>query len=471
MKLRHLIYLLLLFSPLTGWSQKTWTLRECIEQALNKNPAVKQSDLEADIAGEQLKQAKANIYPNLNGIATNNYNFGQRIDPFTNQFATSRVRSNSFSLNANVDLFRGFQIRNTIQQRDLEQVAARYRSDEIKNDLSLTVANVYLQVLLNQELVRLAEEQLLITRQQLQRSEALAEAGSIPRGDLLNLTAQQAREEVNLVNARNQLTLSFLNLRQLMLLGPEESLSIESPEFDMDQVNSAALSPEFLYLQSLENLPQIKRAEYQLKGSEKAVEVAKGSRSPVLSLGASYGTGYSGLREEVIGTQFAGQVLIGETTTGVPVYANQYASDTRVTPFGDQLENNLNQTVGLSLTIPIFNNFSSRTSINIAEMRREIASYALEQEQIDLRNDIETASADAGASLANYKASEVTVEALEESFRYSQEKYDAGLINILEYNIEKNNLTRARSELLQAKYDYIFKTKILDFFQGKPITL
>jgi outer membrane protein len=456
---------------LQGKTQKLWTLSECIQEALNNNIGVKQSELDIKIAAENVRQSKGALLPSLNANATNNYNFGQRIDPFTNEFASTRVRSNSFSLNTSVDLFNGFQNQRSIQQQHFNYEASKYRSERIKNDLALQVANTFLQILLNQELLQLAKNQRDLSIQQVQQRKVLVDAGSLTEGDLLTIESQLAQEELNVTNNENQLHLGVLRLKQLMLFDLNEEFLISFPNLEQITPNIENQPISLIYENALQQMPIIKDAEYQLKSSEKSIQIAKGQQSPSLLLGASYGTGYSGAREQIIGAVFAGQSQIGTTTTGIPVVTDNYQSLTETVPFGDQLENNLNQTIGLSLIIPIFNGFSTRSTIARARLQNERASYQLEQTKIDLRNDIETAHADARIALKNYEANEKALTSMEKSFEYSQKRFENGLMTAVEFNTEKNNLFRTKSQLIQAKYDFVFKMKILDFFQGKPLSL
>jgi outer membrane protein len=438
---------------------------------MNNNIGVKQSEVDINIASENVKQAKGNLMPSLNANATNNYNFGQRIDPFTNQFASTRVRSNSFALNASADLFNGFQNQNNLKQQRFNYEASRYRSERIKNDLALQVANTYLQILRNQELLQLAIRQRDLAAQQVIIQQKRVDAGSLPQGEALLVESQLATEEANVVALENQLHLSFLGLKQLMVMDPDSELKIVAPDVATLHPQLEQQPVSLVYENALRNMPAIKGAEYQLKSSETGIKIAKGQNSPSLVLGASYGTGYSGAREQVIGSVFAGQSTIGTTTTGIPVVTDNYRSLTETVPFSDQLENNLNQTVGLSLFIPIFNGFSTRADISRAKLQHESANLQLEQARIDLRNDVETAHADANAALANFRSNEKALVAMEKSFDYSQQRFESGLMTAVDLNAERNRLYTTQSQLIQAKYQFLFTTKILDFFQGKPLEL
>lgn len=442
-----LLWLMLLsfFSPLSA-QDKVWSLEECINYAIENNIQVQTSDLNRALAKQNLVQSKYNTLPDLNGSASHVYNFGQTIDPFTNQFATTQVRSNNFSLNSSLTLFNGFQTLNTVRRNQASLESSRYDLEKMKNDISLNVANFYLQILFNTELVRNAENQLQVTSVQIDRISKLVEAGSMPEGNLREIEAQYASEELQLINAKNQLRLSTLNLAQLLRLDNAEDFEVVKPNLDSFQGVSDLVSPGALYLTAVDIMPEIKSAEYGFYSSKKAKEIAQGGYGPRLSVTGRIGSGFSENNKEFVDGEF------------------------RVKPFGDQLDDNFNTSVGFQLNIPLFNGMAARTGVQRAKLNMQIAELTLENTKLQLRQDIESAHNDAVAALKRYKAAEKSVNALTLSFNYTKQRFDVGLLNSFDFNNEKNRLTNAESELLQAKYDYIFKTKVLDFYQGKALT-
>lgn len=464
-------FLTLLLTLFSVSGQTVWTLEDCINHALDNNIQIKQQRLQVDVARENLVQSRANRFPNLNAGASHGYNFGRTIDPFTNEFAMESVRSNNFNISSAVTLFNGFQIHNSIEQQEIELSARRFDVETMENDISLAVASAYLQILFSLELVEIAFNQLEITRQQVLRTSQLVEAGTLPRGSLFTVEAQAAGEELQLVNAQNQLDIAYLNLAQLLDLSGEDSFEIAIPEITIMPDEDLTQSPMQIYQTAVLQQPDVRAADARVASAEKGLLIARGGRSPSLSLRGSYGTGYSGASREVVETIIGEPRQIGVTETGVPVFAPSFDVETRVKPFGDQLNDNLNRSISVFLSIPIFNNFQTRATIGRSQIALENARLGHQLVRDQLFKTIQQAHADAQAALKRYTATETNVTALEESFRYTEQRFNVGMVNSLEYNDAKNRLTAAQSELLQAKYEFVFRVKVLDFYLGIPITI
>ena len=275
---------------------KIWTLEDCINYALDNNISVKKQDLLINTQEESLLQSKLGILPNLNGYASHGYNWGQRVDPFTNEFATDRVRSNNLYLQGDLNLFSGLQQLNLIKRNMLNLKSAQYDADYYKDEISISVATQYLQTLFYMEFVAMAKNQIDITRQQVERTKKLVDAGTLAKGDLLTIEAQFASEELSVVEAENNLALSYLNLTQLLELPSTKGFEIEKPELGLiDQPE--IFTPEQIYEIAVEARPEIKSAEVKLESSEKSLSIARGGYYPSLSLNGSLGSGYSGANE------------------------------------------------------------------------------------------------------------------------------------------------------------------------------
>lgn len=451
---------------------KVWTLEDCIQYALENNIQVQQIELSQKLSEYDLKQAKYNVLPDLNGFATHAYNFGQTIDPFTNQFANTQVRSNSFSLSSTFTIFNGFRNINTIKRNQAQQQAAEYDLEKMKNDISLNIANSFLAILFNKELLKNAQAQIRVTQQQIDRIQKQVQAGALPDGALKDINAQFAGEELNVVNAENQLNISKLTLTQLLRLESFEDFEILSPNLSNFDGVRELISPGALYLSALETMPEVKSAEYNLYTAHKNTQIARSGYMPTFSVSGSIGTGFSGANREVIGLRDPQIIQTNDftrsgedifTTTATPVFQNK--------SFTDQFSDNENKSIRFSLAIPIFNRFSARIGVQRAKIQEQVADLNYESAKLTLRQNIESAHNDASAALKRYKAAEKSVAALETSFAYTQERFNVGIINSFDFNNEKNRLINAQSELLQAKYNYIFSTKVLDFYQGSGISL
>ncbi len=479
---RLLIFLFLLpwWNGLSGQDTtdqgKAWSLRECINYAQEHNIELRKNELQVERTFIDHQQTKYNLLPDLNGFASHGYNWGQTIDQFTNTFATERVRNNSFSLSSSITLFNGLRQYNDIKRSEYELQSGRYNIQKMKDDLAMNIATTYLQVLFSKELVQNAEQQVAISRLQVERMQKLEKAGQRAKGDLLDMESQLENEKLNLVKAENDLQLTRLRLTQLLqLTGTEaQEFRIEEPELK-DEMLPGQLKdrPQQVYEQALATMPAVKGAEAGIKSSAKQVAMAQGSRSPVLTVSGSYGTGYSGARKEAVGTpEIDGYDTLGFTVpSGEVVAVPSYEEpETQTIAFGEQFTDNLNQTLTFRLTLPIFTRMSTHNSIQKAKLARQQAELELESVKNSLRQDIRQAYNDALAARRKFQAAQKAVEAMEESFRYSEMRYEQGLITTVEYTDAKTNLAKARSDLLQAKYDHLFKTRILKFYKGEPLT-
>ena len=465
------ILLILITISLFARAQKIWTLEDCIKYAYENNIQIKQQGLNSEVKQLDYIQSMTGMLPNLNASGSHTYNFGRTIDMYTNTFATSKVQSNNFYISSSVTLFDGFQLLNSVKQKKLEKAAAAYDLEKIKNDMALTIATAYLQILFNYEYLEVKQNQLAITKQQVERTKILVEAGSLSKSNLFSLDAQYASEELQFVNAKNQLDLSYLTLAQLLDLTSIVGFEIERPQLDLSTISLPVQTAEYIYNTSLQLQPEIKSAEIKLKSAFKGLSIARGSMYPNVSLRGSYGTGYSGASKEITDVVLADYIPIGVTQSQEIVYGPTFDYITKIKPFKNQLKDNLNQSIGLTLSMPIFNGLQSRTAIIKSKIMIENADYSLQTSKNQLNKSIQQAYADALSSYNRYQAAMKSVQAYEESFKYMEQRYNQEMLNLIDYNDAKNKLSNAKSELLQSKYEFVFRIKVLDFYQGKPISI
>ncbi len=427
-----------------------WSLQMCIDYALKNNLNIKQQQLNADINTATYLQSKAEILPSLNGSVSHDYNFGRFLDIGSGKFTDKQTMTENFSLSSNVTLFSGLQTYNRIKQEQYSLAASKLDVEKMRNDITLNVATAFLQILFNDELLENAKRQHDLTNQQVERTKAMVDIGARAKGDLLDMQAQLASDEVNISNSQNNLDISYLNLAQLLDLDSTGNFRIDKPQLPDPGNTMLSVSPSAIYTSALTSQPQIKSALFQQKSSERALAVAKGAISPRLTLNGNYGSRFSELNKKPVDPldPFGPYIII---------------------PFNDQLDQNIYKYIGLSLSVPIFNNLQTRTSIERSKISVLNAKYNLELTQNELRKTIEQAYADASGALKSYNASQRSVEAMEEATKYAEEKFNVGAVSALDYNDMKNRLNRSKSDLLQAKYNYIFKSKVLDFYMGKPI--
>jgi outer membrane protein len=460
--------------PASKQSAKVWSLHECIDYALANNIQVKQQQLNEQVAKINLLQSNLSLFPGIEADASHGYNYGRTIDMFTNQFASSTVRTDNYYLSSSITVFNGFQLLNTIKQNRINLQASQYDLDKMMNDISLNIATAYLQILYNIELLNNAQNQLDVTNQQVGRTKKLVEAGTVAKGDLLTLEAQSASEDLNVVTTQNNLDLSYLSLSQMLNLSSPDSFKIAIPQIDMAFETAVLLTPEQVYAYAMNTQPEIKSAELKVQSSEIGLSVARGMRSPNISLRGSLGTGFSGDSKQIKGTpSFSGLDTIGYTysTTPVAVVQPQLAYQTETVPFSDQIKQNFNKSISLNLSMPIFSGWRTNGTISKAKIAVQSAQYTLQTTKNTLFQSIQQAYADATAARNKYKSSQKSVDALKEAFKYAEQKYNVGLVNSVDYDDAKNKLAEAQSNLLQAKYEFVFRLKILDFYMGKPIEL
>lgn len=448
-----------------------WTLEECIVYARENNIRLKQQELDTRFMENNLFKSKMDLLPDINATASQNYSYGRALDETTYEFTENQeVASTNVNFNSRVTLFNGFQQINIIRQEQFNLMASLQRLEQFKNNLSLNIASAYLQILFSVELLEIAENQLEVTNLQVDRTTRLVDAGSLPRGSLFEIQSQAAAEEVQIINARNQLDIDYLNLAQLLDLDTLDSFAIYTPEFGDIGEDEIMHTPREIFETALNVLPEIKVAGYNLKSAEKGLAIARGGRYPSLYMGLSYGTGYSDIRQRVISTEEV-TLPVGQTINGVPVTTTSEIPVFGNYPFADQMGDNASTVISFSLNVPIFNGWMVNNSISNSKLNVLNEKYELENTEKDLYKEIQQAYADALGARKKYVASAKALEAMKESFKYTEQKYEVGLVNAFDYNAAKNQLSRTESDLLQAKYDYIFRTKILDYYRGIPITL
>ncbi len=457
-------------------AQDYWDLQRCIDYAFQNNIVVQQTRVGIDRSEINRDQSRYELLPTFNAGANHGYNWGQRIDPFTNQFASERVRSNNFFVGTNVDVFNGFNRMKTMKQTEEELAASRYDYERILNDISMQIALAYLQVLLNKENVKISQNQVDITKKQSDRMKQLVDAGAEPLGSYYDLLSQQAQEELTLVNNENAVILSRLSLMQLLQLSQNEAPDFEvvTPEFDDVGIELIANTSEDIYLRAKSSMPEVKAADSRRRAAEFALDASRGLLYPTISLSGAIGTGYSGINQEPAGDPSFDFIPIGTVVgTGQVVQSiipQPIIDDFRTKSFQDQMSDNFNQNVFVNLSIPIFNGLGARSNMNRAKINQIEADLNYSDVTNQLRFNVEQAYADARAALNSYMAAKKAVEALAESFKYAEIRYQQSVINVVDYNNIKTQYTNAQSNLVNAKYDFVFRSKILDFYLGNPIS-
>ncbi len=455
-------------------AQQRWTLQQCIARADERNLAVLNAALDAQLADQNKERAYWDLLPDLNAVATHGYNYGRVIDRFTNTFATDRVRTNNFYLSSQVDLFRGLAKQHGIKQARFDAEAAMKAVEAARNDVRVAVVQAFLNVLGLRERITAAEAQAANTREQIERARALVEAGRMARAEQLTLEAQLAQEEFNITDVRNQHDQQLLTLGRTMQLEADEqrTFDIAAPAISDLNVLAPTASEQQVLDQVLRTHPAYAQAGLQVQSAERSVAIAQAGRMPSLSLSGSLGTGYSGRDVRTVGGPVIGDpVAIGSTAGGEVVYAPNVSYRTELTPFNAQLDQNLNESIGFTLSIPIFNNMRNRYAVQQARVQHEKARNGL----ISLRNDLQRNVLDAlvqqRSAHRQFVAATKAVESGTVALQYAQERYDQGTITVIELNTAKTTLSNSTANLINAKYQYLMASKYLDILQGLPVVL
>lgn len=453
---------------LTAGSQSAWDLQTCINYAINHNISLKQSALNNEINKNNADQSKGAIIPSVNAGASHIYNIGKTIDRFTNTFANTQVLSQNFYLTSSVVLWSGLAQYNNIRATEYTYLSGVELLKQQQNDLALNVANAYIGVIFSEEIFKISQNQYSVTAEQLERTVKLVEAGSVAKSVEYDIRAQLANELLNVTTAENNFHISMLTLRQLMNLDSVANFTIARPELNMQESQLLENNVQYIYESSLKTQPSIKSSEYSILSAESYLRVARGRVSPSLSFNASMGTGTSGLDRRVVGYSPATYTLGYVPNFGLITYDAQEPILEKK-PFRDQFKDNINKSLGFTLNIPLYNGLQTHTAIKNAKIQAMNARFSQDLTKQNLYKNISQAHANAKAALDKYNASRISVEAASESFKYAQQKFNAGVISAIDFSTSKNRLYAAESNLLQAKYDYVFKLKVLDYYQGKPL--
>lgn len=452
---------------------KKWTLEECVTYAIQNNISIKQSELDSKMALIDKKSAVGRFLPSLNASASHSWNIGLNQDITTGLLQNKTTQFTSAGANVGIDIYRGLQNQNTLRKANLSIVAAKYQLVKMQEDVALNVANAFLQVLFNKENLKVQKEQLRINEKQYARSEELVKAGSIPRGDLLDVKATLALNNQNVITAENSLLISKLSLSHLLQLKDFENFDVVDDTDVKDANNIMAQTPSAIYEKAFEGRTELKIARTNLEIAEKNVAIAKGAFQPTLQGFYSFNSrvAYSDRVTGVIPNASNPTSIVGfvEGTNQNVLSPNFTRVLGNPAPFFDQFNTNKGQSFGMQLSVPVFNGFSARNNVERSKVSLERSKIAVEQQNLDLQRNVYTAFADAKGALNAYESSVAALEARQGAYNYATEKYSVGLMNSFDFNQSQTLLTNAQSEVLRTKYDYIFKIKILEFYFGIPL--
>lgn len=438
-----------LFGLATQAQSKKWTLEECVNYAVQNNISIKQTELDSKTAMIDKKGAIGNFLPSVNANASHSWNIGLNQDITTGLLRNQTSQFTSAGASVGIDIYKGLQNQNTLRKANLSIIAAKYQLLKMREDVALNVANAFLQILFNKENLKVQQEQKAFNEKQYSRSEELVKAGSIPRGDLLDIKATVASNNQTVIAADNALLISKLSLAQLLQLKDFENFDVIDNTSVKDENNILAQTPTAIYDKAKESRTELKIAQTNLEIAEKNVAIAKGGFQPAVQGFYNFNTRVS----------YADVISV---SNGVVVTS-------AAPPFWTQFSDNKGQSFGAQLSIPIFNGFSARNNVERSKVSLEKSKIALEQQDLDLQRNVYTAFTDAKGALNAHESSIAALESRQESYNYAKEKYAVGLMNSFDFNQSQTLLSNAQSEVIRTKYDYIFKIKILEFYFGIPI--
>ncbi|OXA79686.1 TolC family protein [Flavobacterium frigidimaris] len=451
-KYNSLVFAILFGFGLTAQAQtKQWTLEECVRYALDNNITIKLSELDVKNADIDKKDAFGNYLPSVNGNASHSWNIGLNQDVTTGLLRNQTTQYSSVGLNAGIDIYKGLQIQNTYRRTKLSIIASQFQLLKMQEDISLNVANAFLQILSYKEELKVKKEQLSIDEKRFKRSEEMVNAGTIPRGDLYDLKATIATDQQAITVSENNLLISKLSLAQLLQLKEFADFDVIDDTNAKDENNIMAQSPIDIYNKAKETRTELKLAQTNLEIAEKNVAIAKGAYQPTLS-------GFYGFNTRA---SYSDKV-VGVDGNGNPILAGP-------DPVFQQFSDNKGHNFGFQLNVPIFNGFAVRNNVERNKVSLEKSKIDLEQKSLDLQRNVYTAFTNAKGALNTYESSTVTLEARQQAYNYAKEKYDVGLMNSFDFTQAQTLLTNAQSDVIRTKYDYIFKIKILEFYFGIPI--
>lgn len=453
-----------------------WDLRRCVEYALENNISVKQADLQIRFAELDLKQNKLSQYPDANYSTNLGYSAGRNQDPTTFSLITTGYVFNNHSLQTSVDIFNWFSKRNSIQSRELNLQATKAGFEKAQNDIALNVAIAYLQALLANEQIRIAGVQVEQTKSQLESTLKQVKEGNLPELNAVQLEAQLATDSSSLITAQTSARQSVLQLKALLNFDAAASFEIDTPPVDQIPVdNIADLQPDAVYNLATASMPQQKADILNIQSALKSVQAAKGAMYPTFSLFGSLGTSFNNRSQQAISKTQITPPLGKVTVSGIdynvfPLLPYDIYSYGKISYF-DQLNQNFRQSIGLNISVPIFNSGNLRTEWQRSKLNLQQVELTKQQNSMTLKQDIYKAYNDAMAAMQKFNANKKAVETAQKTYDFATKRFEAGLLSTYDLITSQNNLTSTKYDLLYSQYDYVFKIKLLEFYKGQGLKL
>jgi outer membrane protein len=442
---------IVLFLGLLSQAQsKKWTLEECVNYAIKNNISIKQSELDAKSASIEKSSAIGGFLPSFNINGSHSWNIGLNQNITTGLLENQTTQFTAAGLNSNIDVYNGMQNQNRLRRANLALLASTYQLSKMKDDVSLNIANSFLQILFNKENLKVQKEQLSNNEKQLQRSQELVNAGVVPRGDLLDIKATVASNNQAIVVAENALLISKLSLAQLLQLENFQDFDIVDANYPVTESATLLQTPATIYAKAKEERVELKIAKTNLEIAERDVKIAKGAYQPSIQGFYSFST-RAGYADRVVFDQ-----------SGNPSFQP---------PFSvlKQFDLNKGHSFGFQMNIPVLNGFATKNNVARSKIALDRSKIAFSQQELDLERNIYTAFTDAKGAMKTYESAIITLEARQESFNYAKEKFAVGMLNAFDLNQSQSLFVNAQSDVVRTKYDYIFRVKVIEFYFGIPI--
>jgi outer membrane protein len=467
------LFLIIIFATfaLFASSQNTLTLQQAVEIGIKNNIDVLQADLQMQKAGINLNQSKEYMLPDLNASATHGKNFGRSIDPFTNGYIDQKVGYANYGASSNLLLFNGFSLQNEIKANKLGYEASKEELQQAKDNLTINIILAYLQVLSAEEILKQSQNQLLVTQKQVERLDILNQSGAILPADFFDMKGQLATDQVTISDSKANVETSKLNLVQLLNIPYNKDLLLERIPAENFDANYSQ-TPDQIYKTALQQFAQVQAVKLRTQSAEKNIRSIKGQLFPTLSLGGSVNTNYSSVATRdyfLNSSENQSSDYVKVNGTQYPVYVKQDNYTSKKITYGNQLSNNLFEAVNIGLSIPLFNAGRVRNQVKMAKLELKNNQYVEQNTKTQLQQAIERAYVNLTSAADKYKLLQEQENAFTESFRTAEIRFNAGAITSVDYLIAKNNLNRTQTNLITAKYDFVLREKVLNYYGGKPL--
>jgi outer membrane protein len=471
--LKTLLILFFISSLQFSKAQEIWDWKKCIDYAMQNNLQLKQTDLNVKLEEVNLQKNKLNFTPNINGSSNYNLRIGNNFNFFTGAYEQQLVHYDDYGINLSQPIFDGLITKNSVQKSKIDLEALKLDQEVLRNNIQLQILTAFLNIMNANEQLNQTIKQKESTQQQYEHTKILIDAGAAAEKALLDIDAQLTTEDLSISQIKNQLELNYLTLKILLQLDPSKNIKVKIPVLPNGIEIEELASLQRIYSDALTLRPEIKSADIKIKSAEKSIKIAKGNHYPTLNFVGNLSTFYTSQNklstQEISTTEFSPIGFV--QNTGALVLQPNINIKQSKNPYFNQLKQNFNYAFGLSLNVPIYNKFLAQSAVKQANLQVQLSQLQKKQAETDLFNIISQAYLKSQAAIDNFKAAKKNLETAKKSYDYAVERLNVGSINQLEVNLAKNNLASSESKLTQAKYEFVFNTKVLDFYQGKKITL